>query len=480
VPKLIDSSTVALTPADSIATPTFSSADLEVTAKAVPASSPKPTGAPVTSPSQDQVSSKTDLPNQSPGSADEPSPSQAIQSAEQPESAGNAQSQADSRLDSRRPSSALDSNLPTKETVIPSSQATRSAEPNAGASTHEGFLTGMNALSVLSEAQSSAEAADPVTPTLFKLTHDGTPSSDSVSATSAPESFTLALPDGGSATIHAAGSSLVVAQNGLSAAAEPGHEVTIGTHVFSAASQGDAVIVDGTATHAVPSPAHPPAALIFTADGQFLSANHQGDNVLIFDGTQTITAQAGEAFIVGLQTISIISGGTELVLGSTTLGIPIKADAASIAVITFMANGQELIASAADNGESIVVQQGSSNTITLTAGEQAVISGETLSVAQNGRALVLINAGETVSLAVPASASGDSGPRKTSSTSATEFGSHVVESAGKTATDDGGGGEVSSTPEVEGLSGGGIRLGCTGTLGGLSLCVCVVAVVALL
>jgi hypothetical protein len=354
----------------------------------------------------------------------------------------------------------------------------------------------MNALSVLSEAQSSAEAADPVGPTVSNPTYDGTPTSASASATSASESFTIALADGGSATVHATGSSLVVAQNGLSAAAAPGGEVTIGTHVFSAASKGNAVIVDGTATHLVPSPADSPAALIFTADGRVLSANRQGDNVLIFDGTQTITAQGGEAFTVGSQTItaqggeaftvgsqtiSINSGASGLSVGSTTLGIPIKADAASIAVTTFMANGQELVASAATNGESIVVQQGSSNTIILTAGERTVIGGETMSVAQNGGALVLINPGETVSLALPASASGDSGPRKTSSTSATEFGSHVVESAGKTATDDGGGGgDVSSTPEVESVSGGGIRLGCIGNLGGLSLCVCVVAVVALL
>jgi hypothetical protein len=483
VPKLIDSSTVALTPDDSIATPTFSSANLQVTTKAVPASSPKPTLAPVTSPSKHQVSSKTDSPNQSPGSADKPSPSQASHSAEQPESAGNAQSQADGRLDSGRLSSALDSDrslMPTKETLIPSSQATRPAEPNAGSSANEGSLTGMNALSVLSEAQSSAEAADRVTLTPSNPTHDGVPTRNLVSATSAPQSFTIALADGGSATVRVAESSLVIAQNGLSAVAAPGREVTIGAHVFSAAAQGTAIIVDNIATHTVPSPSDSTAALVFTADGRVLSAKHQGDKLLIFDGTHLLTAEAGEAFMVGSQTISINSGASELVVGTTTRGIPIKADAASIALTTFMANGQELVASAAANGESIVVQQGSSNTITLTAGEQAVIGGETMSVAQNGGALVLIDAGETVSLAVPASASGGSGPRKTSSTTATDFGGHVEESAGKTATDDGGGGEVSSTPEVEGLSGGGIRLGCTGPLGGLSLCVCIVAVVALL
>jgi hypothetical protein len=514
-------STVALTPVDSIAKPTISSVNLEVTTKAVPASSPKPTLAPVTFPSQAQVSSETNSPKQIPGPAEEPSSSQARKSNKQPVSAGNEQSQNDGRLEDGRPSPKPDNPVTsgTDATKLPS-QATKPADDSRGSP------GGQNALSVLSEAQSSAEAADPATPTPSNPTHDGPSTSDLVSATPAPESLTISLANGGSATVRMAESSFIIAQYDLSAAAALGGEVTIGAHVFSTAPQGDAVIVDSIATYAVPSSADSPPALIFTVDDRILSANQQGDEVLIFDGTKIITAKAGEPFAVGSQTFSVGAGASGLLVGTTTLAIPIKAQettdfatavwtadgstftafkqdnfivvhgpdlkmtlelgtTAAIAgevlsvpvsgsqlfhggntatfesaestaednvtdVTTLRANGQDFIASATANGDTIIIQQGSSNKLTLAAGQQTTVNGEAVSVAQSGGTLVIVNSSETVSILLSAASAtvviSDSG----------FAGNSALGGSGSTGpTADGGGASSNtSTPDAMNLSGG--------------------------
>jgi hypothetical protein len=474
-------STVALTPVDSIAKPTISSVNLEVTTKAVPVSSPKPTLAPVTFPSQVQVSSETNSPKQIPGPAEEPSSSQARKSTKQPVSAGNEQSQNDGRLEDGRPSPKPDNPLTsgTDATKLPS-QATKPADDSPGSP------GGQNALSVLSEAQSSAEAADPVTPTPSNPTHDGPSTSDPVSATSGSELFTISLADGGSATIRMAESSLVISQYGLSAVAAPGREVTIGTHVFSAASQDDAVIVDSIATYAVPSSADSSAALIFTADGRVVSANHQDDQVFILDGTKTLTAEAGESLTVGSQTISVNDGAFELVVGTTTLVIPIKADAAPIddvAVTTPSTNGKKRIASVVANGDSAVLQQGSNIRLTLGAGEQTVVYGATVSVAQSGGALVLINASETVSLSlltVSATAEmPENGHARSSGVEKITSPSTGSDYPGQTAESSGASSSSTSPPEAESNSGS-VGRGSIDSVRGLSLFVSVAACVGLL
>jgi hypothetical protein len=301
--------------------------------KAAPASLPEPAVAPITPTSQAQVSSKTILPKQSPASAGEPVPSRASDVANHPGDLASEQTQDDDDLDNGRPTSKLNSYhpvTPTKETMVLPSQTTRPAEPIAGSSgIGDEPAAPLNALSVLSEAQSSTEAANPVFHAdpahPAKSSHDGTPTSDPAPATAPPDLFTIALADGDSATVRAAESSLVVvAQDGLTAGIAPGNEVTIGTHVLSAAPKGTAIVVGHIITHTVPSPAGPPPALAFTVDDGLLSAINQNDKVLIVDGTQTFTAEAGETLTIGSETLSINSGASELVLGTKPLTIPIK------------------------------------------------------------------------------------------------------------------------------------------------------------
>jgi hypothetical protein len=497
-----------------------------------------------------------------------PLPSQASDVANQPVGVTEEQTQdggPSSKLDPEHPVT------PAKETIILPSQATRPAEPSARlpeASANDespGFSAGNNALSVLSEALSSVKAVDPVlhnTPTDFaQSSHDGTPTKDPSLATAIPGLLTIALADGGSATVRLAESSLIVAQNGLSAAAAAGSKVTIGTHVFSAAPQGTAVVVDNIATHAVPSPTNPsqtdaPLALVFTADGRILSANNQDNKVLILDGTQVFTAEAGKALTIGSLLVSINPGASELVLGTQTLTVPIKnqhttaiatavwtADASTftafkqggtivvhgshlttalepgatatvagevlsapvsggllvhggntatfksadvtidgVAITTLRPDGQRLVASAAANGDSIVVHQGSGSSFTLAAGEQTVVNGETVSAAHSGGVLVLVNASETVSLSLlPASAtmgSSESGSPGSSGRGKTASPSTRSDSTGKTA--DGGASSSTSTPEAEDLSGGTGRGSVDSVSGLLSLLVFVMACVGLL
>jgi hypothetical protein len=443
---------------------------------AVPASSPKPTLAPITFISQAHVSSKTDPPTHSLGSAEKPSSPLTSKSAQQPEGVGNVQSQNDGTLEDGRPSPKPKPNRPVASgndaTILPS-QTTRPADQSPGSP------GGINALSVLSEAQSSANPAS-------NPTHDGIPTSDPVSATSASELFTISLADGGSATIRMAESSLVIAQYGLSAVAAPGREVTIGTHVFSAASQGNAVIVDSIATYAVPSSVDSPPALIFTVDDRILSANQQGDEVLIFDGTKTLTAEAGESLTIGSQTISVNDGASELVVGTTTLVIPIKADAAPIddgAVTTPSTNGEKRIASVVANGDSVVLQQGSNIRLTLGAGEKTVVYGATVSVAQSGGALVLINASKTVSLSlltVSATAEmPESGHARSSGVEKITSPSTGSDYPGQTAESSGASSSSTSPPEAESNSGS-VGRGSIDSVRGLSLFVSVAACVGLL
>lgn len=536
---LIYLSAVALTPAGSIAKPTDSSAaaDPEVTSsKAAPASSPKPTVAPITSSPQNQPSSKTSLPEQDPASVGKlspSSPSQASDFVEQADSVENETLQEGDQLDDEHHSPKPESGeavTSTKGDTLPS-HTTKPAEPDTGspgASANDEPATGKNALSVLLEAQSSAKVAEPshhVDPA--QSGHDDAPSNDHDLATQTLDPFTIALADGGSATVRIAESSLIVAHNGLSAGAMHGSEVTIGTHIFSAAPQGDAVVVDNVATHAVPSPADSPPALTFSADGRTFSANNQDGDVLIFDGSRTLTAHAGEAITIGSQTISLNAGASELVLGTTTLTIPTEAaqstafapamwmadgstftaskqddsivihgpdvtttlepgatatiageilsvpfsddllvhngntftfESSDVAatvdgtvVTTLLPNGQEITASAVD-GDSIIVQQGSRR-FTLTAGEQTIVNGETISVAQSGGALVI--GSETISLLVPASTTVGTSSGETSP------GGSGSDTMGETAD----GSSSTSAPEAEDFEGGAERGGAISLTG---------------
>lgn len=284
-----------------------------------------------------------------------------------------------------------------KDDTPPPSQGSRPVEPNTGSSgtaVDDGPPNGKNALSVLSEAQSSAAKANTPEPSA-KSTHDVPPSNDPAPSTEEPAYFTIALADGSSATVRIAGSSVKITQHGLSASAMPGSEVTIGTHVFSAAPQGNAIIVDHTATHTIPLPASSRPDMTFSADGRILSANLQDGKLLIANGHKTFTAHAGETVTIGSQTISIGSNTAEVILGTKTLTLPTKGKETPAALATAMWTADGSILTAFKQSDSIVVQ-GSDGTTTLrSGGAPATVGGDILRVPASGDGWLVIG-GETL------------------------------------------------------------------------------------
>jgi hypothetical protein len=260
--------------------------------------------------------------------------------------------------------------------------------------------------SVLSDARSSAKVANPVfhaDPNDY-APHEGAPAGDPVEATTLGTT-TLAIP------------------------IEPEENVNLGTAVWT---------VDGS---------------IFTALKQDGSIVVHGHDVAITLEPGATTTVSGEGFGVA------VSGGFLVYGGNTATFESAQATAVhdTVAVTTLLADGQRLVASAKANGDSIVVQQGVSGSFTLAAGEQAVIDGETMSVAQSGGALVLMNAIETVPLSLLATSAmikpSEGVHPVGSGTGNTASPSTGSGSTGKTA-DGGDTGSSTSTPEVENLSGG--------------------------
>jgi membrane-bound inhibitor of C-type lysozyme len=267
----------------------------------------------------------------------------------------------------------------------------------SGESTAIAFNSGAitNALSILvAAAQSSAEAA--TGSSYFDTGHiqsshaDPAIDDDSEPLASGHEPMTIALADGSSATVLFSDDSVVVAQNGLSASAAAGSEVTIGTHVFGAAiaSDSEAIIVDSSATtHAVPRPEDELPAMRVTVDGRVITASRRGSDVVIVDGSRTLSAQAGNNPItLGPQVISVNAGASELVVGTSTIAIPHKVDDnTAAATAAWKADGSAF--TAIMQGDAIVVY-GSDTTITLQPGATATVGSEVLSIPASGGMLL--------------------------------------------------------------------------------------------
>lgn len=427
---------IALTPADSIAKPTVPGGIPEPSSDAVPASSPKPTLAPVTptaspnkpsatSPPDDDIARKPSSSDNVDGTSqvvsdnDPPASSAtrpARESAQLPRpsendpSSGNAAPSADNEPSKVQPSGGDPPlNSPTQSKPVESGNET--PEPFTG----NGPASATNALSVLSEAQSSPEGSQlpatqsasnpspsPDGPNDNEVSDPDSPDAPNVSNDSGPDSPTdspdtphdgneptiVSLVGGGSATIYQAESSIVVAQDGLSAGAAQGGEVTIGTHVFSAASEGNVVVVDNAATHSVPPPANQhPAEATFSADGRVVSAVREGSAVIVADATQAITAKAGETITIGSETVKINTDGSGFEVGSSSIAIPNKADAGSQESVAVWTSGAETFTAIAHDDSSVVVL-GPDTTATLAAGAAATFAGKVFSVPTAGSVVV--------------------------------------------------------------------------------------------
>jgi hypothetical protein len=353
---------------------------------------------------------------------------------------------------------------------------TRANIPGDPAKTDEienSTATPLDALSVLLAAQSSIDAAtrqqghDDQTqaPGLPEKSKGSAASLESPSGDTTPstqlDSKTVTMTGGRLVTVHRAGNSVIVEQAGSSMTLDPASEVSIGSHLFSAASDGSAVVVDHPVTRVMLPFDNPPPALATSvvSDGDAITAHSHGSVLTLSDRTRTLTIPLGAAVTVNNHGADVATDGHELVDGSSTVGLPADdelVEGASTAIwtsdgstftagmqgssivsylpkltatlvdgatstiadetfgvpvsgvfiehgssaltmtpvnggdpseaTTLSRDGQKLTASAAKAG--IVVQQGTS-TITLAAGQETTLNGQTLGAARSGSALIM-------------------------------------------------------------------------------------------
>jgi hypothetical protein len=367
---------IALTPAGAIVKPTLPGKVPDTTLEAVPASTAKPTLATVTPAVESDKTSTLASTGKIQGSR--PNSPHVNESPTAPnaddEQAGNHDSTAEDQITtSRRPSRSIDAivqGLPTEvlggaeiqpiEHTAPVVPDSRSSRPNDRSNTHDIDVASKpqtDALSVLLEARSSIDAAthrqshneqtQPPTPPATQIEPARTfeTPSDGIEISASVSPMVVTVAGSYPVTIYEGDSSVVLQQGGSLLTMAPGSEASLGSHAFSAASGGGAIVIDHSVTQPMPSSnIQPPPLATFVAGGNTITAYGQGSVVVLADGTQTLTAQLGGA----------------------------------------------------ENG--IVVQQGT-GIITLAAGQETTFNGRTLSVAQSGSSLIVD--GSVITIAPP-------------------------------------------------------------------------------
>jgi hypothetical protein len=443
--------TVALTPAKSIAqATTFAASSLEVSSEAVPASSPVPTLAPLTSATwgQDPVfttqpedgllasegTSGASRPQSSDGSEHHPGEhDQPAQGAKQsdilPPSSGQGEDDSVNETGGGAMSvpagskGNIQSPSPTQDPQDPQSPRPDPAEAKAQTTDDPNINDGAspaNALSVFLEAQSFLDATqsgqsdndpDLLSHTLVADGGNGEdPKVSSHNTGSVDASHIMAtIPVGAtrSATLYTADGSIVIAQDGSTVAALPGSgEITIGTHIYSIVSKGDAVVVDGSATHAMPSAASRSVSnevgdlaatseAVWSAGGSTFTAAMHGDTIIVHGPDSTHTLAAGADMMLAGELVSVQAGRGALLHGGKMVSF-VATDADDLqAVTTTLQDGQRLVASAAHGS---VIVRGVGGDLTLVAGEHTVFGSETLSLAESATALI-VNGSITLPLA---------------------------------------------------------------------------------
>lgn len=446
---------------DSIAQPTVPGGNPEQTSDAAPADTPKPTDPPNTSLPEDDKPTKTVLPEEDPeetsdsevkppsfGPDDEDSPSEDNgddpKETQRPAEPTNQPDQDDSKDDP--PASKPDDSQQEGSKQDPPAEpkpSNAADEANEG-SGNEKPANPNNPISVIFSAIESTNAAE--TGTAKDQDSSDSPASGSHNTDSSPESapagekkpanaqdpnndsepepFTenasppeptvIALPGGGSATFHSASGSVIIEQEGLSAGAAHGSIATIGTHVYSAAPDGSAIVVDGSVTHAAPAPApavptgnkdNDAAAEVWTHAGETFSAVLSGSTIALQGSDLTTTMSVGAVATFAGVEISVPASGGMLVHGGNTVTLEQgagKNKEGSVAT-TFDLDGDKIVAS--PTGSEVVFQQGGSS-ITLAAGQETTFNGKTYSLAPSG-GVVAVD-GSEVSLPVAAAETLDS------------------------------------------------------------------------
>ena len=204
------------------------------------------------------------------------------------------------------------------------------------------------------------------------------------------------------------GSGAIIAASGSTVTLRAGETRILGSQTIAAPSVGGGMMIDGS-TFDVPTaastvPVSLQSAATWTKDGQTYTAIFQ-DGSFVLEGTDTTTTLppgsiatfAGQT-VSGPSSTSGSSAGLAIAHDGTTATLQATSflDGARSDRTTFVLNGQT--ATAVNAGSMVILSHGGA-TMTLSAGQQSVLDGETISVLPSANQIV-VNGTETVSLPV--------------------------------------------------------------------------------
>lgn len=255
----------------------------------------------------------------------------------------------------------------------------------------------------------------------------------------------ISLSDAAPAAVSRSGSSVIIAQNGITSTLAPAGVATLNGHMFSAAATGGGVFVDGASTPVLPQPEPTPAAaIVVTANGATMTLGRpsDGNGAVVAGAGSIVTLQAGGTTTLGSQIIVAQSSGGGIVVGSSTFTVPSVATAdladSMPAATVVTANGATMtISGQRESGGAIVAD--AQGIITLQAGETKTLGSQTIAAPSNGDSIVIGSS----TFAVPYAAVADSAnaaPAATwtndgqASTALSQSGSIVLQGAGSTTT----------------------------------------------
>lgn len=277
------------------------------------------------------------------------------------------------------------------------------------------------------------------------LTSPGTsPNYGQTTLTEAGKTFTASQVEGTAIVLNEGGSSITV---------QGAEQTRFAGETVSAQSNGNAFVLGGqTISFNAAATASPSA--VFTASTHTITALQAGNSVILKDSTSTISISDGAETTFEGQEVSVASNGQSILFGSQTITLD--------SIVTPAPNGQAVFTvddhtiTAKQSGDSVIIQDQSS-TITVQDGATTRFEGEDLSIASDGRSIVIDG---TSTVLLP----------ETTSASSTGMGGYINSglSPGASATD-GTQSSPSSTSTV--TSGSGVhRAGRSFMLVGLGLC----------
>ncbi|KAI6879741.1 hypothetical protein KC360_g7743 [Hortaea werneckii] len=271
-------------------------------------------------------------------------------------------------------------------------------------------------------------------------TPEASPSYGQAILTEGGKTFTASQAEGTAIVLHEGGSSLTI---------QGADNTQFAGETVSVQQNGNAFVL-GSQTISF----NAAASGVFTAGPNTITALQTGDAVILRDSTSTISVSEGGETVFEGQAVTVASNGQSVVFGSQTITLNSIVTPAPDGQAVFTAGDRTITAK--QSSDAVIVQDGSS-TITVQDGATTRFDGEDLSIASDGRSIV-VDGTSTIVLT------------ETTSASSTGMGGYINSglSPGASATD----GTQSSPSSTSELTSGSrvLRAKSSFVLAGLSLC----------